>query len=176
MKDGVLSYDEIKSGALSELKKLLNPELINRIDEVIVFNALSKAEVTKILDIQISELSQRLAERKLTIKITEAAKEYLVENGYNPAMGARPMKRLLRKEIEDPLALEILKNADNQKHFVQVDCQNQKITIRLTEMENSNETQFIEKENNFTNEEENSLEQNAFPHELNNELKKGFYL
>ena len=176
LKDGVISYDEIKSGALNELKKLLNPELINRIDEVIVFNALSKTEVKKILDIQINELTKRLAERKLTINITESAKEYLVENGYNPAMGARPMKRLLRKEIEDPLALEILKDSDNKKHFVNIDCKNQKIYIYLTETEKSNNTEITEKQNDINNEEENNLEQNAFPHELNNELKKGFYL
>lgn len=176
LKDGVLSYDEIKSGALNELKKLLNPELINRIDEVIVFNALSKAEVTKILDIQINELIQRLAERKLTIKITETAKEYLVENGYNPAMGARPMKRLLRKEIEDPLALEILKNADNKKHFVNVDCENKKIKISLSETDQISDEPYKKNKTDYTNDEQNRLEQNAFPQELNGELKKGFYL
>ena len=121
-------------------------------------------------------MTQRLAERKLTIRITENAKEYLVENGYNPAMGARPMKRLLRKEIEDPLALEILKNADNKKHFVNVDCENKKIKINLTEKDQNSDTLFMENETDIQNDEENKLEQNAFPQELNSEMKKGVYL
>ena len=140
--DGVIPYDDIKSGALLELKKLLNPELINRIDEVIVFKALSKQEVSKILDIQIAELTERLAEKKLTINISDSAKELLIENGYNPSMGARPMKRLLRKEIEDPLAMEILKNKDEDLHKVNISCQNNKISISLSKDEES----FDEKE------------------------------
>ena len=140
--DGVIPYDDIKSGALLELKKLLNPELINRIDEVIVFKALSKQEVSKILDIQIAELTERLAEKKLTINISDSAKEFLIENGYNPSMGARPMKRLLRKEIEDPLAMEILKNKDEDLHKVNISCQNNKISISLSKDEES----FDEKE------------------------------
>lgn len=138
LKDGVISYGDIKSGALAELKKLLNPELINRIDEVIVFDALSKQDVAKILNIQIAELEKRLAEKELSVKISDSAKEYLIENGYNPAMGARPMKRLLRKEIEDPLATEIIKNRDKNLRFVNVDCENGKIKIFLTERDAKN--------------------------------------
>ncbi|MBQ8211801.1 MAG: ATP-dependent Clp protease ATP-binding subunit, partial [Treponema sp.] len=106
----VLPYEEIKSTAMNELKKLLSPELLNRIDDVIVFDALKKDEVSKILDIQIADLASRLNEKDLKIEITPKAKEYLIQNGYNPSMGARPMKRLLRKEVEDPLSTEILAN------------------------------------------------------------------
>ena len=106
----VLPYEEIKSTAMNELKKLLSPELLNRIDDVIVFDALKKDEVSKILDIQIADLASRLKEKDLKIEITPKAKEYLIQNGYNPSMGARPMKRLLRKEVEDPLSTEILAN------------------------------------------------------------------
>ena len=72
--------------------------------------------------------------------------------------------------------MEILKDSDNKKHLVNIDCKNQKIYIYLTETEKSNNTEITEKQNDINNEEENNLEQNAFPHELNNELKKGFYL
>lgn len=130
-KEGILSYDEIKSGALNELKKLLNPELLNRIDDILVFNALSKAEVEKILEIQLADLSSRLAEKSLTIKIEQKAKEYLVERGYNPAFGARPMRKLIRKEIEDPLAMEILSNKNNELDTVYIDCEDKKLVIKL---------------------------------------------
>ena len=136
----VLPYEEIKSTAMNELKKLLSPELLNRIDDVIVFDALKKDEVSKILDIQIADLASRLNEKDLKIEITPKAKEYLIQNGYNPSMGARPMKRLLRKEVEDPLSTEILANYGKKYNFVRISCKNDKINVELLnkdiEMEN----------------------------------------
>ena len=134
--DGVMPYEEIKAGAMNELKKLLSPELINRIDDVIVFDALSKKEVAKILDIQLAELEERLKEKGLTISLKPKAKEYLIENGYNPAMGARPMKRLLRKEIEDPLSMELLSNAGKDFNTVAIECNSGKIKVKLEKVEN----------------------------------------
>ncbi len=134
-KEGVLSYDEIKSGALNELKKLLNPELLNRIDDILVFNALSKEEVSKILEIQLKDLSSRLAEKSLSIDITSNAKAYLVERGYNPVFGARPMRKLIRKEIEEPLAMEILSNKDKELDTVCIDCENEQLSIKLVKNE-----------------------------------------
>ncbi len=133
--DGVMPYEEIKAGAMNELKKLLSPELINRIDDVIVFDALSKKEVAKILDIQLAELEERLKEKGLTISLKPKAKEYLIENGYNPAMGARPMKRLLRKEIEDPLSMELLSNAGKDFNTVAIECNSGKIKVKLEKEE-----------------------------------------
>lgn len=142
--DGVMPYEEIKAGAMNELKKLLSPELINRIDDVIVFDALSKIEVSKILDIQLAELGDRLAERGLTISLKPKAKEYLIENGYNPAMGARPMKRLLRKEIEDPLSIELLSNAGKDYNTVSIECNNGKIKVKLEKLEyNNSHTELV---------------------------------
>ena len=129
--EGVMPYEEIKAGAMNELKKLLSPELLNRIDDVIVFDALSKAEVSKILDIQLGELDERLADKGLKIKIDEAAKDYLIEHGYNPAMGARPMKRLLRKEIEDPLSMELLLNNGKDFNEVVISCIDSKLQVSL---------------------------------------------
>ena len=133
--EGVMAYEEIKAGAMNELKKLLNPELINRIDDVIVFDALSKAQVSKILDIQLAELGERLKDKNLTINIKPKAKEYLIEHGYNPAMGARPMKRLIRKEIEDPLSVEILSNQNNELNCVTIECICDKIKVKLIKQE-----------------------------------------
>ena len=133
--EGVLPYEEIKSGAMNELKKLLSPELINRIDDVIVFDALSKKQVSQILDIQLAELEDRLKDKKLSIKIMPKAKEYLIEHGYNPAMGARPMKRLIRKEIEDPLSMEILSNQNKDLDLVTIECICDKIKVKLCKSE-----------------------------------------
>lgn len=142
--DGVMPYEEIKAGAMNELKKLLSPELINRIDDVIVFDALSKIEVSKILNIQLAELGDLLAERGLTISLKPKAKEYLIENGYNPAMGARPMKRLLRKEIEDPLSMELLSNAGKDYNTVSIECNNGKIKVKLEKLEyNNSHTELV---------------------------------
>ena len=130
-REGVLSYDEIKSDAMNELKKFLSPELMNRIDDVIVFDALSKEEVSKILDIQMKELSERVEQKGLKIELTQSAHDYLVKNGYNPAMGARPMKRLLRKEVEDPLSMEILSKPYKQYNKVKIDCIDEKLSVKL---------------------------------------------
>ena len=131
--DGLMPYEEIKAGAMNELKKLLSPELLNRIDDVIVFDALSKNQISKILDIQIGELGQRLADKNLTIEIDDDAKNYLVEHGYTPAMGARPMKRLVHKEIEVPLSLLLLSNAGKDFDKVKISCQNGKILVKIVE-------------------------------------------
>jgi ATP-dependent Clp protease ATP-binding subunit ClpC len=105
---GIMSYSEIKTSALTELKRLMSPELLNRIDDTIVFNALSPEEVAAILDIRLAELADRLSERKLRLKVLPAAKQYLAANGYDPTMGARPMRRIIQRDIEDPLANLIL--------------------------------------------------------------------
>jgi ATP-dependent Clp protease ATP-binding subunit ClpB len=82
---------------------------LNRIDETVVFHALSAAELTKIVDIQLGILNKRLAERKILVEPTEAAKEWLATTGYDPVYGARPLKRLIQREIENPLAMSLLK-------------------------------------------------------------------
>ncbi|MCR4579825.1 MAG: ATP-dependent Clp protease ATP-binding subunit [Treponema sp.] len=129
--EGLLSYSEIKAGALNEMKKLLSPELLNRIDDIIVFDALSKAEVAKILEIQLSELEERLAEKGLSLDVKPKAREYLVEHGYNPAMGARPMRRLIRKEVEDPLAMEMLSKPYSKNSIVTIESLKDGLKIKI---------------------------------------------
>ena len=108
MPNGILPKEEIKANAMEELKKIMNPELINRIDDIIVFDPLSRDEVSQILDIQIHELEERLSEKSLSLSIKPAAREYLLDNGYDPSMGARPLRRIIQDEIEDQLASLIL--------------------------------------------------------------------
>ena len=104
----LLSYAEIRSSALSELKRRFNPEFVNRVDDIVVFKPLERAEIKKILELFLSELGSRLAAKGIALEASQGAKEYLAEKGYDPAYGARPMRRLIQSEIEDRLAEEIL--------------------------------------------------------------------
>jgi ATP-dependent Clp protease ATP-binding subunit ClpC len=99
-----LSYEEMKSRVMGELKKVFRPELLNRIDEIIVFHKLSKEEITTIVDLQLRRLREQMATHEVSIELTEEAKELLVDKGYDPAMGARPLRRAIQRYIEDPLA------------------------------------------------------------------------
>jgi ATP-dependent Clp protease ATP-binding subunit ClpC len=99
-----LSYDDMKQRVMSELKKVFRPELLNRIDEIIVFHKLEKSEIFQIVDIQMKRLRDQMAVHGATIELTDDAKELLVAEGYDPAMGARPLRRAIQRLIEDPLA------------------------------------------------------------------------
>ena len=105
---GVLSHGEIESAAKQEIKKLFSPEFLNRVDEVVVFGLLNQEEVGAILDLQIEELSGRLAERGYSIKVSSAVRKILIEKGWDPKFGGRPLRRALQRELEDPLSLKIL--------------------------------------------------------------------
>jgi len=99
-----LSYDDMKSRVMGDLKKVFRPELLNRIDEIIVFPKLAKPEILEIVDLMLNRLRQQMAEHEVTIELTPEAKDLLVEKGYDPAMGARPLRRAIQRFIEDPLA------------------------------------------------------------------------
>jgi ATP-dependent Clp protease ATP-binding subunit ClpC len=102
--DSGLSYDEMKDRIMGELKKVFRPELLNRIDEVIVFHKLTKEEIMLIVDLMMKRLRDQMGEHEAAIELTEDAKELLVEKGYDPTMGARPLRRAIQRYIEDPLA------------------------------------------------------------------------
>ncbi|TET62626.1 MAG: ATP-dependent Clp protease ATP-binding subunit [Candidatus Stahlbacteria bacterium] len=113
-----LSYEKMKTKLLEEVKKLFSPEFLNRMDEIIVFKQLSKISMKKIVDILISEVESRLKERNIKFDLDESSKELLVEKGFDPEFGARPIKRTIRRLIEDPLSEEILKgNVKDGKHI-----------------------------------------------------------
>ncbi|HET9543994.1 MAG TPA: AAA family ATPase, partial [Gaiellaceae bacterium] len=99
-----LSYDDMKARIMGELKKVFRPELLNRIDEVIVFHKLTKDEIKTIVEFMLKRLREQMGEHEAVIELTEDAKELLVEKGYDPAMGARPLRRAIQRHIEDPLA------------------------------------------------------------------------
>jgi len=99
-----LSYDEMKERVMGELKKVFRPELLNRIDEVIVFHKLAKEEIKIIVELLLKRLRDQMGEHSAEISLTEEAKDLLVDKGYDPTMGARPLRRAIQRYIEDPLA------------------------------------------------------------------------
>jgi ATP-dependent Clp protease ATP-binding subunit ClpC len=98
------SYDDMKGKIMGELKRVFRPELLNRIDEVIVFHKLSREQILHIVDFMLNRLREQLEQHEVTIELTENAKELLVQEGYDPAMGARPLRRAIQRILEDPLA------------------------------------------------------------------------
>ncbi|HEX6702629.1 MAG TPA: ATP-dependent Clp protease ATP-binding subunit, partial [Gaiellaceae bacterium] len=99
-----LSYEDMKTRVMSELKKVFRPELLNRIDEIIVFHKLTREEIKTIVDLVLRRLREQMATHETTLELTDEAKELLVEKGYDPTMGARPLRRAIQRFIEDPLA------------------------------------------------------------------------
>ncbi len=107
--DEAVTYDKMRDTVLGELKRVFNPELLNRLDEVIVFHQLSKNELCKIVDLLLARLQLQLAERKISLAVDESAKEFLINRGFDPTLGARPLRRAIQRYVEDRLAEEVLK-------------------------------------------------------------------
>ncbi|HYI81365.1 MAG TPA: AAA family ATPase, partial [Thermoleophilaceae bacterium] len=106
--DTGVTYDQMKTRIMSELKKVFRPEFLNRIDEVIVFHKLAKDEIREIVELLLKRIRESLAERELSLNLSDDAADLLVEKGWDPSMGARPLRRAIQRYIEDPLADEVL--------------------------------------------------------------------
>ena len=124
-----LSYDDMKSRIMGELRRVFRPELINRIDEVIVFHKLTKEEITEVVDLLMIRLQKQLGERGLGLQLTDDAKDLLVEQGYDPTMGARPLRRAIQRLIEDKLADEVLGGAIAEGSTIVLDRDGEEMQI-----------------------------------------------
>ena len=133
-------YNRIKSLVNEELKQYFRPEFLNRLDEIIVFRQLSKNEVKEIAEIMLQEVFVRLKDKGIKLDVTEAFKERLVEEGYNPSYGARPLRRAVMRLLEDSLAEEVLSGRikDGDKALVDID-DNKKVTINISSEESQQE-------------------------------------
>ncbi|KAF2961486.1 ATP-dependent Clp protease ATP-binding subunit [Fervidobacterium sp. 2310opik-2] len=117
-------FNEMKNKVIEEVKRVFKPEFINRIDELIVFHKLTKEHIEQIIDILLKDIRARLAERKITLTLSQEAKDFLVSMGYDSVYGARPLKRTIQKYIEDPLSEELLRgeiNDDSEVYIVPED-------------------------------------------------------
>jgi ATP-dependent Clp protease ATP-binding subunit ClpC len=116
-----ISYDDMKNRIMGELKRVFRPEFMNRIDEVIVFHKLSKDEIKEIVDLLLTRIRESMADRELQLELTEDAKDLLVEKGWDPTMGARPLRRAIQRYVEDPLADFVLRSQVPSGSTVMVD-------------------------------------------------------
>ena len=119
-----LTYQEMKEKLLSEVKRAFKPEFLNRIDDIIVFRPLVKEDLHIIVDIELGYLTQRLTEQRINLELTPAAKDFLIEKGFDPVFGARPLKRIIQRFVEDPLAQEIITKRFKEGSNVRVDKKN----------------------------------------------------
>ncbi len=133
-------YNRIKSLVNEELKQYFRPEFLNRLDEIIVFRQLTKNEVKEIAEIMLQEVFVRLQDKGIKLNVTDAFKERLVEEGYNPSYGARPLRRAVMRLLEDSLAEEVLSGRikDGDNALVDID-DNKKVTINISSEESSQE-------------------------------------
>jgi ATP-dependent Clp protease ATP-binding subunit ClpB len=126
-------YRRMKDTVLEELRQAFRPEFLNRLDEIIVFHALSEEHLKQIVDIQLTALRARLEERHITIQLSDAARTRLVRSGYDPNYGARPLKRAIQREIETPLAKRIVSGEirDGQSVWIDADAAAKGLTFQV---------------------------------------------
>jgi len=125
-----LAYDEMRKKLMEALRRVFRPEFINRVDSVIVFRSLSKEDIKKIVDIEINKVAQRLEEHNITLNATPAARELLAELGYDPEMGARPLRRVIQQKVEDVLSDALLAGEFDKGDTILVDVVEGEIKLR----------------------------------------------
>ncbi|MEM6503098.1 MAG: ATP-dependent chaperone ClpB [Cyanobacteria bacterium P01_C01_bin.89] len=123
-------YDEMRSRVLTALRAEFRPEFLNRIDDLIIFHALEKSQLQKIVGLQVDRLRKRLSDRKITLKLSEEAVRFLAEVGYDPTYGARPLKRTIQKELETAIAKGILRGEFTDGCVIFADVENERLTFK----------------------------------------------
>ena len=129
--DPLLTPESRKEAVLGVVRQTFKPEFLNRLDEVVIFDPLSTEDLTQIVDLQVHALANRLRDRRITLDVTDAAKEWLALTGYDPAYGARPLRRLVQKEIGDRLAKALLSGEVRDGGTVKVDLDAEADTLVL---------------------------------------------
>ncbi|MDD5347306.1 MAG: ATP-dependent Clp protease ATP-binding subunit [Candidatus Omnitrophica bacterium] len=122
-----ITYQEMKEKLLEEVKRTFKPEFLNRIDDIIVFRPLAKEDLVKIIDIEIAHVADRLKEQRIALEVSPEAKEFLIEKGFDPVFGARPLKRTIQRFLEDPLASEIISKRFGEGSTVKIQRKNQEL-------------------------------------------------
>jgi ATP-dependent Clp protease ATP-binding subunit ClpB len=123
-------YEEMSGRVMELLRSNFRPEFLNRIDEIIIFHALEKSELREIVKIQVQRLEKRLIDKHMTLKFADAALDFLAEVGYDPAFGARPLKRAIQKELETQIAKNILRGNFNDGDTIYVDVENERLAFK----------------------------------------------
>lgn len=131
-RDESASYEDMKNTIMDEVKRTFRPEFLNRIDEIIVFRGLTQEDMTKIVDLMISQVADRLKEVGINLTVDDEAKKRLVQEGYDPLYGARPLRRVIQRMIEDPLSEEVLQGTfrEDAEVLVTTSSDGQKIVFK----------------------------------------------
>ena len=116
------SYRSMKERLLEEVKKVFKPEFLNRVDDIIVFRSLTKEDLYRIIELEISEVKARLKEQNVNIELAQSAKDFLIEKGFDKTFGARPLKRTIQRFLEDPLAQEIIAGEIKSGSIVKIEA------------------------------------------------------
>ncbi len=143
--DTATGYDRMRAKVVEELKKHFKPEFLNRVDETIVFPQLSKSELLQIVDLFTKRLADRMMDRDLTVELTQAAKEQLIELGFDPALGARPLRRAMQREVEDRLSERILQGELSAGDHVHVDFKDGEFQFTTTRQPGREQIDELEK-------------------------------
>jgi len=147
------AYEEMKSKVLGELKRIFRPEFLNRIDGVMVFHALNQEQIKAIVDLEVEKVHERLSEHQLSLRLTDQAREYLAEKGYDPGFGARPLRRVIQAEVEDALSEGVLAGRFHEDDRVVISVENGELVFQpekmdeglsATEMENGEAPPILE--------------------------------
>ena len=128
-------YEQMQGRVMEALRAALRPEFLNRIDETIIFHGLQKEQLREIVQLQVLRLERRLAERKMSLKLPDAAINFLADVGYDPVYGARPLKRAIQRELETQIAKSILRSEFNDGDTIFVDIQNERLSLKRLPME-----------------------------------------
>jgi ATP-dependent Clp protease ATP-binding subunit ClpB len=119
--DPTESEETVRERVMAAVRSHFRPEFLNRLDEILIFHRLGRQELRRIVDVQLARVRKRFAQRDLELELTDAAKDWLADRGYDPVYGARPLKRVLRKELEDRVALALLDGRIDEGATVKVD-------------------------------------------------------
>lgn len=122
-----LDYETLRKQMLDEAKRVFRPELLNRVEEIVVFRQLTRSDVEKILDLEVAKISERLAQKHIELHLSASARDFLISKGFDPHYGARPMRRAVERYLEDPLAEEILKGNIRSGEMVEVTAENERL-------------------------------------------------
>lgn len=134
-----MDYDTIKGRVLSDVKKVFNPEFLNRLDEQIVFHSLTRDDIIRILDIMMGRVNNRLAEKDITLHLSDEVKEFLAEEGYDPEYGARPLRRIIQRHIEDELSTALISSDIPEHCEVSATLDDGKVKFEVTKIKEAPE-------------------------------------
>jgi len=131
------SYEQMRDKILEESKRTFKPEFLNRLDDMIVFHTLGRPDLAKIVNLEVAKVVERIGTKAIRVLLESSAVEFLIDKGYDPTYGARPMRRAVEKYLEDPLAEELLRGNIKAGDLLDVQAAGEQLTFKVTQPEHS---------------------------------------